>query len=108
MKSPASVRDSHVSASIERFQNLAFNYNQICKNNESEDVNYLEKLLREERATFQKRKAVLQQQVELLTMQLGEASEREKQIKKNHEIILGALNQKIQEKETSIEILRIA
>ena len=59
VKSPLSVRDSQVEKSIERFNNMAFNYNKNCTNNESQDVNFLEKLLREERATFQKKQAVL-------------------------------------------------
>jgi hypothetical protein len=47
--------------------------------------------LREDKAKFVKQKAILEQQVELLTMQLHEASEREKSIKKTYTTMMQAL-----------------
>lgn len=44
----------------------------------------IEKVLREDRAKFSKQKALLKQQIELLTLQLNEASDRERILKKNH------------------------
>jgi hypothetical protein len=58
------ARNSHASttkASIERYQNLAFNYNAICKETESGELRSLQKQLREATAKFEKEKAVLYQ-----------------------------------------------
>ena len=101
IKSP---RQSSVNASIERYKDLAFNYNKIF--DEGEKVKLLEKEIRDERAKWAKSKALLKQQVELLTLQMIEATEREKTLKKNHETVVKALEQKLAEKETSIEYLR--
>ena len=35
---------------------------------------------------------MLMQQIELLTLQLGDASDREKNLKKNHQVVIDALN----------------
>ena len=43
-------------------------------------------------AKSSKTKALLMQQVELLTLQLNEASERERVMKKHHQEIINALN----------------
>jgi hypothetical protein len=64
------------------------------KDNEQEEVRSLKKQLREEKARFIKQKAVLEQEVELLTIQLHEASEREKLLKKNYESMIKALHDK--------------
>ena len=59
---------------------------------ESEELSRMEKALADERNKFEKQKAILQQQIELLTLSLAEASDREKTIKKNHETMFHALN----------------
>lgn len=56
----------------------------------------IERQHREEIAKFSKNKAVLEQQVELLTIQLSEASEREKNLKKTYNTMIQALQQKNQ------------
>jgi hypothetical protein len=65
-KSPCEL--SATATSIERFQNLAFNYNKICQTNESESLKKAEKFFQEERAKYLKSKAILEQQTELLTL----------------------------------------
>ena len=57
----------------------------------------IQKLHREEIAKLNKNKAVLEQQVELLTIQLHEASEREKNLKKTYTTMIQALQQKQEE-----------
>lgn len=69
-----------ISSSLDRFNFMAFN----GLDKQNEDVQLLKKQLREDKAKFVKQKAILEQQVELLTMQLHEASEREKSIKKTY------------------------
>lgn len=63
----------------------------------ADEVANLKKQHREEIAKMNKAKAVLEQQVELLTMQLHEASEREKNLKKTYCTMIQALQQKTQE-----------
>ena len=43
-----------------------------------------------------------------MTLQLADASEREKQIKKNHETIVSALQTKLDEKDATFEELKAA
>lgn len=52
----------------------------------------IDKAIREDRAKYSKQKALLKQQVELLTLQLFEASDRERTLKKNQETMINALN----------------
>ena len=59
---------------------------------ESDELKHMEKALTDERNKFEKQKAILQQSIELLTLSLAEASEREKTIKRNHETMFHALN----------------
>lgn len=54
------------------------------KNAENEEIQYLRKQLREQTAEFIKQKALLEQQVQLLTQQLSIESERCKNLKKNY------------------------
>ena len=75
---------------------------------ENEQINILQKQLREEKSKGDKEKAVLTQQVELLTIQLGEASEREKQIKKSQKIMTDALNSKINDLEAQMRTSNVS
>lgn len=77
-----------ISSSLDRFNHL-YAFNGLEKQNE--EVQILKKQLREDKAKFVKQKAILEQQVELLTMQLHEASEREKSIKKTYTTMMQAL-----------------
>jgi hypothetical protein len=54
---------------------------------------------REEIAKYAKQKAILEQQVELLTIQLHEASAREKNLKKTYSTMIQALQQNKVEQE---------
>ena len=45
--------------------------------------------------------------MELLTLTLGEASEREKHMRKTHEVMISALDHKLNEKEYSINNLEM-
>lgn len=59
-----------------------------------EEIQALKKAHREEVAKLTKSKAVLEQQVELLTIQLHEASERERNLKKTYTSMIQALQNK--------------
>jgi phosphomannomutase len=63
-------------------------------------------LHREEKAQLVKNKAILEQQVELLTIQLHEASERERNLKKTYSSMIKALQQQNQEGEEKIRVLK--
>lgn len=66
----------------------------------------LQKQHREEVAKLLKNKAVLEQQVELLTIQLHESSERERNLKKTYCTMIGALQQKNQSIEEDMLTLK--
>jgi hypothetical protein len=53
-----------------------------------QEMHTMVKEQRDERAKFAKQKAILEQQVELLTIQLHEASEREKNLKKTYSTMI--------------------
>ena len=61
---------------------------------------------REEIAKYEKQKAILEQQVELLTIQLHEASAREKNLKKTYSTMIQALQQNKVEQEHQLQILK--
>lgn len=71
------------------------------KSNEDEELNGLRKTLREDRAEFQKKQALLEQRVDQLTTQLIWASERERNLKKNWKTSLDALKNKKKNKSSS-------
>ena len=73
---------------MDRFNHL-YAFNGFDKQNE--EVQNLKKQLREDKAKFVKQKAILEQQVELLTYELHDASEREKSIKKTYTTMMAAL-----------------
>ena len=79
--------------SMDRFGLYRFNN----QSKQTDEVANLKKQHREELAKVNKAKAVLEQQVELLTMQLHEASEREKNLKKTYCTMISALQQKTRE-----------
>jgi len=56
----------------------------MSKDIQSEEINLLKKMHRDEIAKLVKNKAILEQQVELLTMQLHEASDREREFKNRY------------------------
>jgi len=68
-----------------------FNLYSMNKDNQSDEIAQLKRRHRDEKAKIEKNKAVLEQQVELLTMQLHEASEREKSLKKTYSTMIAAL-----------------
>lgn len=88
---------------MDRFNNLISIYG---KDNVSKEVALLKKQNRDEKAKFTKQKAILEQQVELLTIQLHEASEREKSIKKTYKTMIDALQLKQQSSSNSRDYAR--
>ena len=84
----ATINQNDITQSMDRFNNLISIYG---KDNVSKEVAALKKQNRDEKAKFAKQKAILEQQVELLTIQLHEASEREKSIKKTYKTMIDAL-----------------
>jgi len=56
-----------------------------------QDVHDLRKEMRQKECDFEKQKAILQQKVELLELQLRESQEREENAKKMHETMMSAL-----------------
>ena len=83
-----------------------FNLNAFSKEKENNEINSLKKIHREEKAQLVKSKAILEQQVELLTIQLHEASERERNLKKTYSTMISALQQQKQEGEEKIRVLK--
>ena len=82
---------------------MAFNYNPTTQDDK---IKQLEKEHRTDKAKTNKEMAVQKQQIDLLTLQLNDANEREQTLKKNYESMIAAINMKLSSKDKQIEMLK--